>query len=270
MIHQIRGLILPVALVAALLGGSPAVSQDATQQDLKVISFNDLYATARNTLAWQKIAGQFVAVTGGRFFGITQSRFNGKDLTLLQLSSSKSDFDLISCFLAPESMNTAATFKKGDPVNLAGKLAGAPNGYRPAFDGPCIAVAPNKQKEAAADAAPAGGASAVATMSLMEYNAARERNNVAFEQKYQGKVIAVTGGKVGDIHADYVEITAPVGAAGNQRQAPFLNCFPAPSAKAAVADLGRGQQITVTGLLKRGDLMRAINGSAILDNCTWK
>ena len=66
----------------------------------------------------------------------------------------------------------------------------------------------------------------------------------------------VTGGK------DYSEITALVGAPGFQRQAPFLNCFAAPAAKAGIAGLERGQTITVTAVLKNGD--------AILDNCTWK
>jgi hypothetical protein len=262
--NHISALALSVLLGSGLLSGGVAISQDASSPNLKVMGFYELYNAARNPLAWQTLAGQNVAVTGGRFFGIVQQRFNGQTMTLLQLSG-KTDFDLIDCFLANESMSTAATFKKGDPVTLGGKLAGAPDGYHPKFDGSCIAAVPNKQQDSAAGA---GAAKPDVIVSVDKLEADADSNGAAFEQKYIGKIVRLTGVKVSRVGTDVVTVYHLSGP--NHFPTDVVNCFPSASGKAALASLNKDQKITVTGVLKPGDFMRAPGTARIMDNCSFE
>ena len=157
-------------------------------------------------------------------------------------------------------------FKKGDPVTIGGKLAGTPDGYHPKFDGPCIAVAPFiKQQDAASDAGPAKPDVIVFVDKL---KADAGGNGAAFEQKYIGKIVRLTGVKVFRVGTDVVTVYPLSGP--NHFPTDVVNCFPTASGKAALASLNKDQTITVTGALKHGDFMRAPGNARIMDNCSFE
>lgn len=156
-------------------------------------------------------------------------------------------------------------FKKGDPVTIGGKLACTPDGYHRKFDGPCIAVAPIKQQDAASDAGPAQP-DAIVFVDKLKADAGS--NGAAFEHKYIGKVVRPTGVKVFRVGTDVVTVYPLSGP--NHFPTNVVNCFPTASGKAGLATLSKDQKITVTGVVKHGDFMRAPGNARIMDNCSFE
>jgi hypothetical protein len=226
------------------------------------MSLGDVLGAASNPLAWHNVAGKTVSVSDGIFFHLTKVVGN---TYLIAIHANQFASTVLSCTVAPDSMSTVATLKMNDPVTLIGKLAASPGGIagiEAQFDGPCLVTAPAARPVATGPLTPE------VSTTLEKFLADSGNNAVAFQQKYMGKVVQLSGGQVGRMGPDYLIIANPTG----PYHIPLnvLNCWVQPSGRAGIASLNAKQKVTVTGFLKGQDSMKTGNLAPILEDCTFK
>jgi hypothetical protein len=250
-----------VGLFAMLAVTVLPMTAAAGPNDPQQYTIKQLFDIAANPLGWRSLAGKTVAMTGGLFFNMAPLS-NG--VYLMSVRASIYTPIVASCGVSKDSEARAATLKLNDPVILIGKLAGAPQGNAPAFDGTCevysgiapVATAPLSHGPVRPDI----------TVSIDKLEEDSSNNEAAFNSKYIGKVVRLTGVKVSHVGTDMVTVYHRSGP--NKFPVDVVNCFPSDAGKAGLATLNKDQNIIVTGVLKPGDFTRAPGTARIMDDCS--